>query len=58
MLYVHMTINVGQREYDLTMPHVKSLDATVAFMRENYPDATSMVLSIAFDTENKVETKA
>jgi hypothetical protein len=49
MYYVHFTINVGQREYDLTLPKVKSLDDTVRFFKEQYPDATSMVLSIAFD---------
>ena len=53
MYYLHLTINVGQREYDLTMPKVKSLDGIIAFMREQYPDATSMVLSVVFD---KVET--
>ena len=54
LYYVHMTINVGQREYDITMPKVKSLDGVVAFMHEQYPDATSMVLSVVFD---KVETE-
>lgn len=54
MYYVHLTINVGHREYDLTMPKVKSLDATVKFFMEQYPEATSMVLSIAF---GKVETE-
>lgn len=54
MHYVHFTINVGQREYDLTLPKVKSLDATVKFFQEQYPEATSMVLSIVFD---KVETE-
>ena len=53
--YVHITINIGQREYDLTLPVVKSLDATVQFLKDNYPEATSMVLSVVFD---QVETKA
>lgn len=48
MYYVHFTINVGQREYDLTLPKVKSLDDTVKFLQDQYPDATSMVLSIVF----------
>jgi hypothetical protein len=55
--YVHLTINEGQREYDLTMPVVKSLDDIVQFMYEQYPNATSMVLSVVFDNA-KVETKA
>jgi hypothetical protein len=46
MYYVHVTINVGQREYEITLPQVKSLDGVVEFMKENYPDATSMVLSL------------
>jgi len=54
MFYVSFTINVGQREYDFTLPRVKSLDDTVKFFREQYPDATSMVLSIAFE---QVETE-
>jgi hypothetical protein len=49
MYYVHVTINVGQREYEITLPQVKSLDGVVEFMKENYPDATSMVLSITFN---------
>lgn len=53
MHYVHFTINVGSKEYDITLPKVKSLDATVQFFKEQYPDATSMVLSVVFD---KVET--
>jgi hypothetical protein len=54
MHYVHFTINVGSREYDLTLPKVKSLDRTVEFLHEQYPEATSMVLSIVFEPDKAV----
>lgn len=47
--YVHVTVNVGQREYNLTLPKAISLDNLMLFLREQYSDATSMVLSVVFD---------
>ncbi len=46
MMYVHITVNSKDREYDYTFESADSLDAIVLRLKEQHPSMTSFVMSV------------